>query len=188
MRRTILALAIASVSVIALEASAAPPPGGGAPTPLNVNVMNTPNVNVANEVVVRSQDEPARSPYWADRHLTLSDLASNIQMSLETVPSGTRVVLEFVSFYCTTRPGDSLLNVGIGVQGTGPDEVAKTMFYFLPLQKAAADFGGLSRWHATQPIRLYADPGEIRFQATRTGEGDFWACDVALSGYTVAIP
>lgn len=157
----------------------------------SVAVTNTPNVNVANEVAARIVAMPSPAPYRADRHLPLTDLATSIQGPYENVPDGLRVVIEYVSFYCTTRPGDSMLNVGIGVRGVGPDGIAKTMFYHFPLQKAAADFGGLSRWHASQAVRLYADPGEIRYEATRTGGGildDFWTCDMALSGHAVALP
>lgn len=157
----------------------------------NVAVTNTPSVNVANEVTARIVAMPGPAPYRADRHLPLSDLATSMQGPFENVPDGARVVIEYVSFYCTTRPGDSMLNVGIGVAGVAPDGTAGTMFYHFPLQKAAADFGGLSRWHASQAVRLYADPGEIRYEATRTGGGildDFWTCDMAVSGHAIALP
>jgi hypothetical protein len=154
----------------------------------DVAVTNTPNVKVANEVAVRIVDMPSLVPFRSDRHLTLPDSITSIQGPFETVPGGTRVVLEYVTFYCTTRPGDSMLNVGIGVSGVAPDGTARTMFYRFPLQKAAADHGGLTRWHSSQAVRLYADPGEIRYEAGRTGEGDFWACDVAVSGQAIALP
>lgn len=156
-----------------------------------VVVTNTPSVTVGNEVAVRVVGEPAESPYWVDEHLTLPSTASSIEMPFEMVPAGRRVVLEYVSIYCSTRTDESLLDIGLHVMGTGPDGVSKSMGYHFAVQKAVGDYGGLSRWHGSQPIRLYADPGEIRFNASRTlvaGGDDFWSCDVALSGRSVPIP
>jgi hypothetical protein len=161
----------------------------------NVAVTNTPNVNVANEVAARIVAMPNPTPYRSDRNFALPDLPNvSFEGRFETVPEGTRVVIEYVSFHCRTQPEDSMLNVGIGVAGVAPDGTARTMFYRFHMQKAAADFpgshgiSGFSRWHASQAVRLYADPGEMRFEAVRSGEGDSWDCDVAVSGHTIALP
>lgn len=153
-----------------------------------VAITNAPTVTVGNEVAVRVTGVPAIVPYWVDRHLTLSDTATSIEGPLDEAPAGRRTVLEYVSFYCTTRPGDVMLGVGLVVEGITTDGTPNQMSFRFPLQQAAADHGGLTRWHASQSIRLYANPGEVRYIAVRTGGGDFWACDVAVSGHTVPMP
>jgi hypothetical protein len=156
----------------------------------NVAVTNTPSVNVANEVSARIVAMPVPTPYVSDRHLSIGALgdATSVQGQYEEVDDGIRVLIEYVSFYCTTRPGDSMLSAGIGVEGVKPDGTRATLYYRLPLQKAAADSGGLSRWHASQAVRLYANPGHLWYELTRTGGGDFWACDMAVSGQEIALP
>lgn len=199
--RTRVVVVLAAWVVSAATLALAGTPKGHKPDPPNgpqVTVVNPPAspvpvavqgpVQVQGEVVAQVVPPPAPAPYWVDQHLTLPDSITSIQGPLEIVPPGTRVVLQYVSFYCTTRPGDTMLSVGISVWGLSPDGSAKDMHYRFPLQKAAADFGGLSRWHASHAVQLYADPGQIRYEAVRTGEGDFWACDVALSGQSVLLP
>ena len=88
------------------------------PAPTNVNVVNTPNVNVANTtdspVPVRDVDSPARHTIVETGAVTGFSNGSNFAgVTIFTVPAGKRVVIEHVSVFGQMLPGQKMVHASI---------------------------------------------------------------------------
>src|SRR6266568_1260283 len=84
------------------------------PTTQDVNVVNTPNVNVVNTtaspVQVRDVDNPARQPFHAEAVGGFADGASVTGgILIPTVPAGKRLVIEHVSVFGAMLPGQKMV-------------------------------------------------------------------------------
>src|SRR5436309_709952 len=98
------------------------------PSPTNVNVVNTPNVNVANTtaspVLVRDVDNVARQPFRAQVVGGFADGASTTgDITIATVPAGKRLVIEYVSMVGAMPLGERILLAGTKDDGTVDDPV-----------------------------------------------------------------
>src|SRR6266581_8083891 len=88
------------------------------PSPSNVNVVNTPNVNVVNTtaspVSVRDVDNPARQPFHAEAVGGFADGASVTGgILIPTVPAGKRLVIEHVSVFGAMLPGQKMVRARV---------------------------------------------------------------------------
>ena len=84
------------------------------PLPSNVNVVNTPNVNVVNPttqpVPVRDVDNPARQPFQVQVVGDFADGASTTgDIPITTVPAGKLLVIEYVSLFGSMLTGQQLV-------------------------------------------------------------------------------
>ncbi len=135
-----------------------------APSPTNVNVVNTPSVNVINTtaspVQVRDVDNPASQPFQAQVVVGFADGASTTgDITIATVPAGKRLVIEYLSVFSAMLPHQKVINTLIeqaeqGVHGQN-----------YPFGSNAD--GTLDYWIGSQPIRFYAQPGPIQCFAER---------------------
>ena len=157
-------------------AAAAPASGPG------VTVNNTDS----NPVPVRDVENPARQPFQQELFLSTPDglLGATEQF---TVPSGKRLVIEFVSFSMTWPGGQVTTRAFINVCNASGNSCPASSY--LPASFQATEFGGSEFFVASSPTRLYADPGTVVSAAVRrnvtAGEG---LATVAISGYLVDVP
>jgi len=103
---------------ILLSCFALLPIAQAAPSPSNVNVVNTPDVNVVNTtaspVPVRDVDNPARQPFHAEAVGGFADGASITGgILIPTVPAGKRLVIEHVSVFGAMLPGQKMVRTRV---------------------------------------------------------------------------
>ena len=168
-------VAFAGVSVVigslALIAPVRPQGQGGAnQNPLNVNVVNTPSVNV-------TEHFPAQ-PF--QRELTLPVSGTEACVS---VPEGKGLIIELVT---ARASGPEELDFYIlGMRTTAGGETPVTHRIVLHQQRSAATENFLA---VTQPLRAYADPGsDVCFDAVEFDAGPTIAF-VSFSGQLVSVP
>jgi hypothetical protein len=174
---TVIGLAlIMGLSGSSAWAAAAPASGPG------VTVTNP----VSNPVPVRDVENPARQPFQQELFLSTPDglLGANDQF---TVPSGKRLVIEFVSFTMNWPAGQLTTRAFINVCNASGN--ACPVSFYVPASFQATEFGGTDFFVASSPTRLYADPGSVVGVAVRrnvtAGTG---LATVAVSGYLVDAP
>jgi hypothetical protein len=137
-------------------------------------------------VPVRDVENPARQPFQQELFLSTPDglLGANDQF---TVPSGKRLVIEFVSFSMTWPAGQVTTRAFINVCNASGNSCPAS--FYLPASFQATEFGGSEFFVASSPTRLYADPGTVVSAAVRrnvtAGTG---LATVAVSGYLVDVP
>jgi hypothetical protein len=159
----------------------------GAPPTTNVNVVNTPNVNVVNPtsrplpVIERG---PASQPFQASANGLFVFNQANMPLPLVTVPTGKQLIIEFATvgaFLDSTCSMDALIQTTAG--GT-------TALHQLVVTQQGL-LGGSLIFAAAQPMRLYADPGtSVLGSVNRDGTSCLLGGGAAMtiSGYYVNIP
>lgn len=142
---------------------------------------------------VRDVENPARTPLQDYGNATFPMNFINTQISLASLPSGQRLVIEYVSVRCETDADDNISRVSIGVyKKTGGGGWAQ--YYFpITVQKQGNTYDGKASWVAAQSMRLYSDSVlagstahyvDVRHAKTASTP----TCSAFLSGYTIAAP
>jgi len=155
----------------------------------NVQITGTPSISFSNTasspLYTRDVDNPARRPFQTTLCLTASfgQPASSCgsTTSQYAVPSDRRLVIEFVSGFCSTGP------VG-GTALTILRTELNTTVAGIPVQHNIPLTPGLGHFDAAQQTRIYADPGtnvnlggSLSAGSTPTSV----ICDITMSGYTI---
>src|SRR5439155_23134862 len=168
---------------------AAPSP----PSPTNVNVVNTPSVNVINTtaspVPVRDVDNPAKQPFQAEVVGGFADGASSTgDITIATVPAGKRLVIEHVSAFGTMLPTQKVINGGSEVIWTDPFGIIIVQYHW-DSQGSNAD-GSRDYFVVSEALRVYANPGPIQCFAERdsTAGANPNSVTFTISGYLVNCP
>jgi hypothetical protein len=131
-------------------------PGVNVTNTPNVNVANAPNVKVTNTPTVRDADNPVRQPVEAQTSCTVTDLLGTCSATIFTVPSGKRLVIEFVTMNGHLPTSGEVAQLIIQTTGVGANRA-----YFLPLTAPAVDFFSEQNISAplAQQVRIYAEEG-----------------------------
>jgi hypothetical protein len=208
---SLVAIATVSVPHIGRGAISA---GSNAPTnqTQNVNVVNTPSVNVANfpattnvaidpsantvkidtanPLLVRDVENSARQPFHNVEFGGFEDGANFTGfVPITTVPAGKRLVIEYCSLIATMPVGQTIFNARIGTQLLDSNN-GSTLYHVLTVSAQGSD-GLRDFFSVSQELRLYADPGTTVFCAAQrsspigSNPGSF-GC--AISGYFVSLP
>lgn len=151
---------------------------GNAPPTLDVNVVNTPRVVVAN-----TPDETAEAAYvplagqWA---LESFSAASDTYI----VPAGKRLVIEHVSSFAELHPGQAQTYILLRVtQGTASFQ------HFLEVTQPIAFTLTQAFASSSQPLRLYVDAGEaVQAVSGRNSNENVGYFSMQVSGYLVDVP
>ena len=161
-----------------------------APPAQKVNVVNTPNVTVANPstnaVVIRSADNPAVQPFHALRVGCLNAGQTGQFIDLVSVPPGKRAVIEAFTVNTQLPSGQKPQIMIITTSG------ATTVNHWVTLTPQTPEpQGGKDSFSATLSMRLYADPNTAiqlflgRVAAGYTGDD---CATATISGYYVDLP
>lgn len=181
--------------------------GGSPKPPQDVNVVNTPSVNVANTptvnseqsgawmvginssqvnpVSVRDVDQPARQPFQRFIVKLLDVGESNAGDTVFfSVPTGKRLVIEFVTFIGGVPDGQNM-RVRIDCIGGGQS----TAHHLTLTNDGPFDQGSDIFYKATQPMRAYADAGTtVYIRIIRNGTAGTSNSNLSLSGFLVDVP
>ena len=153
--------------------------------PSDVNVVNTPNVTVTNTPSVRDADNPAHQPVQANM-ACFADNVLGCSETIYTVPSGKRLVIEFVSM----EAGLTADQVAQMTMKTTVDGAEVT--HRFPLTEPARVFQGEAVVATlAQQVRLYADAGtSVEMKARRNNIGAAFNAifRFSISGYLVDVP
>ena len=159
---------------------------GNAPPAQNVNVVNTPSVNVVNSAsspaLVRDVGVPVRTPVQIPVNVFMQFGETALLRDVYTVPEGKRLVIEHVSLLTDTLgPGNAvrggLLTLFEGENSSHHFDV-----------RAQTPVGG-PLFVVNHPMLAFADPGtRVQMEATieqaiGSGSGGFSAFRGTLSGY-----
>ncbi|SRR6266545_3159118 len=164
------------------------------PTTQDVNVVNTPNVNVANTtaspVPVRDVDNPARQPFQAEVVGGFADGASTTgDITITTVPAGKLLVIEHVSVFGAMLPLQRL------VSGTLLHEVGLNLAHdHLTIDPQGSNADGSRDYFVANyvSVQLYAYPlTNVTGIAERYGQDltvNLGSVTYTISGYLVDCP
>ena len=187
--------------------------GRDAKSPADVNVVNTPMVNARQDgpwnvgiegtpTVALAADASVRLSNGSNNPVPVRDI-DNLQQPFQktviapsipsgsaitdvtfSVPDGKRLVLEFASINGGVPSGQTLtafLQTHVGDEFNAIFPIVMT---------PVGSFGTLNVFHASQPIKLYADRGTmVRCAAIRSGTTDNASAVVfTLAGYLVDVP
>jgi hypothetical protein len=141
-----------------------------------VNVMNS-SAAPAN---VRDADQGARHPFQAGGPNGTSCGGTPVM----TVPQHQEAVIELASFSGEAPPNIST-DLTIGVTQSG---ILGFHHLFLNPQGPSQNKQGLVHFIASQPLRLYADPGTDILFAACAGGTSLQFADPTVSGYFVSVP
>jgi hypothetical protein len=148
---------------------------------MDVNIVNTPNVQVTNTPSVRDADNPTRQPVQASAICEANNVIGCLPL-IYTVPAGKRLVIEFASMDASLPVGQA---AQLAIQTTVGGE---TVTHHLPLTPPAVSFQGQGAAASGQQVRLYADAGTgVTVDGTRniaTGTAFF---NFSISGYLVDV-
>jgi len=140
--------------------------------------------------LVKDVENPAHSPFVGYASGTIDVNWINHILSVGTVPSGKRLVIEYVGIRCEGDADDSFPRATINVyKKTGAG--GWTSFQ-VPVQMSlqGTTHDGKASWTASQSLRLYSDGGtggtSIDVHHKKTTATAF--CVASLSGYTVDEP
>lgn len=166
--------------VVAAVILARPEPAYAPPPAQNVNVVNTPlPVEVTN---------PAPQSVQHKCVCVIPNL-SQITTDTVTVPSGRRLVIEFVSVRAYLPTGQTPeVQIFTGTGGF-PSGTTTSFGHWIALPVTPIPSGPDDFYHASQPVQLYADPGSsvtihvARFQSSGTA-----VFEVGFSGHLVTLP
>ena len=172
--------------IVPVLVSALPPMFAAASGPPPVTVDQPVNVVVTNPeaapVQVQDVDNPAFQPFTRSLLILFAPESPGGDASF-TVPSGKRLVIEFVSFFSTLPVGQKPMANLITIQGI--------QFFFPSALQGSGLLDGLNRdvFTGVSPTRLYANPGTTVTVGVRrdpaTGGG---SSTVGISGYYVNVP
>ena len=161
-----------------------------APPTRDVNVVNTPSVNVVNTAsspaLVRDVGAPLRTPVQIQINLFISFGETSRLSDVYTVPEDKRLVIEHVALKCDT------LGVGNAVRGGLLTQFANDAFSHEFAVNAQPSVDG-PLFVANHPMLVFADPGtrvqmEVGIdQAIGSGSGGFSALRGTLSGYLESV-
>jgi hypothetical protein len=153
------------------------------PPPLDVNVVNTPSVNVINDttkpVPVRDVDN-GQQPF--QRRLTLTvDAGSAGSSGTIPVPSGKRWIIETVTARADLEPGDT------------PNRLEITTGFLIDLSisvsKQGVSLDGKEAYVGTHYMRAYANPASnVSVLFTRSNTTGGALAVIVISGYLVDVP
>jgi hypothetical protein len=162
-----------------------------------VSVDNTPNVQVANTAanpaLVRNVDEGSRQPFHLQLRLDLPSGTDSQSVSF-TLPSGKRLVIEFVSMRGILPPNQSVfMNILTYAPTLFNGQLGVGSAFHNPLVVDQGMFGVQHFVGVAQQLRIYAEPNQpVRVDIGRDlsfqfpgGEASF---TVTLSGYLVDVP
>jgi len=158
-----------------------------------VAVTNTPDVNVVNEASVRDADNPAFQPVAATFSATLSTGAgpgANVSNPFYTVPSGKRLVIEYVDSNFVVGPasnaGKTFLSLEVSIPGTpNVTHAIGTSSESAPCTLSQACFV------VAKPVRIYVDAGaQLRVTGgfLLTQSSSFSFLNGTVNGYLVDLP
>ncbi len=121
----------------------------------------------------------------------IAENVSAVSPLLNDIPLGKRLVIEFVSWDCTTSQDDTIVRAAISVTRAP----ASFFLFSFPITKLGIDVTGHARWAAAQPVRIYCDTSTVVYEnrvlapvferAMETGTA---SCTVSISGYIVDMP
>ena len=182
--------ALAGSAILFLLLAAAFNRANAAPPAQKVNVVNTPNVTVANPstnaVAVRGADNPGFQPFHALRVGCLNTGQPGQIIDLMAVPAGKRAVIE--TFTVNTQlPSGQKPQIMIITTTSGT-----SVNHWVTLTPQTPEpLGSKDSFSATLSMRLYADPMTSiqsflgRVAADYTGDD---CAAVTISGYYVDVP
>ena len=160
--------------------------GNDVPPPRDVNVINTPSVNVVNTAtspaLVRDVGVPLRTPVQIKLNVLITFPETGALEDIYVVPEGKRLVIEHVALICDT------LNVGNAVRGSLLSRFEGELFTHALAVNAQPPVDG-PLFVVNHPMLAFADPGsrvEIAVsvdQAMGSGSSSFSALRGTLSGY-----
>jgi hypothetical protein len=183
----VLAAVVASISLVTPMSGKGQ--GNGSPPERDVNVVNTPSVNVinteANPVLVRDVDS-GRQPFQETKGILVLGGADSIQEILFPVPQGKRCIIETVTAQVTLRGTDTLsdLKVSTRLAPAGPFGQ-----YNISLLRQGLSNQGNPTYTGTHYLRAYAGPGtSVLFQVSRSDASDVLTGSVTVAGYFVDVP
>jgi len=161
----------------AVRADPEPMESRSRPRPQDVNVINS----TSSPVPVRDVDTGARQTFQS--HIECLFDGSNACNATITVPSGKKLVIEFVSISLFADSGALAYPPSLSVPQSGNQEL---YFFSLPQQ---IDDGSEVVFAATQQTRLYADTsGEVQLHCALSRSVTLGACDASISGYLTELP
>jgi hypothetical protein len=138
--------------------------------------------SAANPAVVINKDEPARQPFQIERAFIIAPGTSFNEVDIFSnapVPAGKRFVLEHVSVRVTVEEGQKVF---FQIQTGGSK-------HYLVATSQGTFFTAGELFIASQPIRLYVNPGQPLFcgvsRNSTTGDN---LCVFEISGYFVDVP
>jgi len=156
-------------------------------TPSNVNVVNTPDVNVVNTqtapAFVRDVDNGARQPFTVTgTSFVWGNGISDAPINITTVREGKRLVVEQVSVTAIMEPVPNQ-KVFAWIETTNGTTVFRYYFGGNDLGGDPQEFVGSSQ------LKSYADGGTVvRMVTHRTTAMGAGRVDVTLSGYLIDLP
>jgi len=161
----------------------------------DVNVVNTPTVNIGNTatnpIPITVQKIPAKNPFHASR-VTSTSTYTFVEDSFGTVPDGMMANIESESINCDIPVGVTITNAFITTESD--TTVSGGNILYIPLQKTGSTSTADS-YSGAISYKLYAvhDPAKsgdvyFRVQTTETTVAGVIQCGVAVVGYTVPYP
>ena len=180
-------------AIVGLIALATPTPGrgqgNGAPPTRDVNVVNTPSVNVVNPptspVLVRDVDS-GREPFQDTRTVFINDGIQGVQEIAFAVPAGKRFVIESLSASIGVRGSDTPTNVSVATRLAPGDFFGS---HHIAVSRQAVGVQGQHIYVGTHSVRGYAGPGtSVVVQVSRNDFSDVLTGSVTISGYFVSVP
>jgi hypothetical protein len=157
--RQALSPAACALFVLTLILSPAGLQAAGPQQGLDVTVVNTPEVNVANLPAVqevRNVDEKGRIPYAEDVVGNCNTV--NCFINFSAVPSGKRLVIEYVS--AIVRPSSTATVVDfMQLSTTSTVDPGFAVRMYLPMQKIGSAGDGViaDTWAASGPVLAYVE-------------------------------
>jgi hypothetical protein len=153
-----LALVALLSSTLAFPAFAAPKGGhgGGDPAePTDVNVINTPKVEVGNVVYVVPLE--AREPVHVQYQLSGTGLSNSLSQGRYQVPAGKRLTITFVSAGAYSPSGVLIETISLSATS---DQGAARAQHRLMVPPAILNSSNLHVASLSQPMHLVVNPGE----------------------------
>jgi hypothetical protein len=143
--------------------------GWAAPATKEVEVVN----DLLNPVPIEDVDNPARQPFQTGVSITNAFNPQGFAATITTIPSGSRLVIEFLSASCSST-------------GTEPTEIRVTTnvdhFFSLEDKVFGAGFSSV----ATHLTRMYAEPSsDVNVTVFPTTGSPFISCNVSITGYFI---
>jgi hypothetical protein len=152
----------------------------------DVNVANTPNVNISNKVdnpiPVADAQNAAFQPFVAMHHMSVPNGAPVQEDTYPPAPENKRLVIEHVTVDARVPSSQRIV-----VYITGGDT---EIFHALVLTSQGT-FGTSDRYVASQPIRLYVEGGGIGggwLRIERSSDSGLVSADFTISGHLVDLP
>lgn len=139
--------------------------------PKDVNVVNTPLVNVNTDV---------RTPFHTDAIAT--DWTTNSVNIIVDIPTGNRFVIEHISASAFMHPQVELTDVAIYPHANGTSTA-----HVFALPEVAPGFTGSNTYSGSHSVRIYTDQSFlVRFTKVSVGGSlELGTASIAVSGYLI---